>query len=357
MATSQSIPWSPPSNWTRLCAVDLHTEGEPLRVLISGLEPIPGRSMLEKRRYAQAHLDGLRRLLILEPRGHADMYGAIVTEPTSPDSDLGVLFLHNQGWSTMCGHGLIALVTCLLETGLSPSTYPGLDPEYLRAKGELRLDTPAGQVLARPTWAPDGRRVTRVTFRNVASFAYALDETVEVPGLGRVRYDLAFGGAFYAYAEAAEVGLDLEAGAYRGLIEAGTAIKQAVMAAVEIRHPIEPDLGFLYGVILGGPAQNPAHQARNVCIFAQGEVDRSPTGTGVSGRAALEYVRGRLRPGQPFTVEGILGTTFTVTIVEEVDFHGFPAVVPEVSGRAWLTAWHQFLLAPDDPLCEGFLLR
>jgi trans-L-3-hydroxyproline dehydratase len=257
----------------------------------------------------------------------------------------------------MCGHGLIALVTCLLETGLSPSTYPGLDPEYLRAKGELRLDTPAGQVLARPTWAPDGRRVTRVTFRNVASFAYVLDETVEVPGLGRVRYDLAFGGAFYAYAEAAEVGLDLEAGAYRGLIEAGTAIKQAVMAAVEIRHPIEPDLGFLYGVILGGPAQNPAHQARNVCIFAQGEVDRSPTGTGVSGRAALEYVRGRLRPGQPFTVEGILGTTFTVTIVEEVDFHGFPAVVPEVSGRAWLTAWHQFLLAPDDPLCEGFLLR
>jgi len=357
MATSQSIPWSPPSNWTRLCAVDLHTEGEPLRVLISGLEPIPGRSMLEKRRYAQAHLDGLRRLLILEPRGHADMYGAIVTEPTSPDSDLGVLFLHNQGWSTMCGHGLIALVTCLLETGLSPSTYPGLDPEYLRAKGELRLDTPAGQVLARPTWAPDGRRVTRVTFRNVASFAYALDETVEVSGLGRVRYDLAFGGAFYTYAEAAEVGLDLEAGAYRGLIEAGTAIKQAVMAAVEIRHPIEPDLGFLYGVILGGPAQNPAHQARNVCIFAQGEVDRSPTGTGVSGRAALEYVRGRLRPGQPFTVEGILGTTFTVTIVEEVDFHGFPAVVPEVSGRAWLTAWHQFLLAPDDPLCEGFLLR
>ena len=260
MATSQSIPWSPPSNWTRLCAVDLHTEGEPLRVLISGLEPIPGRSMLEKRRYAQAHLDGLRRLLILEPRGHADMYGAIITEPTSPDSDLGVLFLHNQGWSTMCGHGLIALVTCLLETGLSPSTYPGLDPEYLRAKGELRLDTPAGQVLARPTWAPDGRRVTRVTFRNVASFTYALDETVEVPGLGRVRYDLAFGGAFYAYAEAAEVGLDLEAGAYRGLIEAGTAIKQAVMAAVEIRHPIEPDLGFLYGVILGGPAQNPAHQ-------------------------------------------------------------------------------------------------
>jgi proline racemase len=328
-----------------------------LRLLVDGLEPIPGGSMLEKRRYAQAHLDGLRRLLILEPRGHADMYGAIVTEPTSPDSDLGVLFLHNEGWSTMCGHGLIALVTCLLETGLSPSTYPGLDPEYLRAKDELRLDTPAGQVLARPTWAPDGRRVTRVTFRNVASFAYALDETVEVPGLGRVRYDLAFGGAFYAYVDAGGLSLDLKPPAYRSLIEAGMAIKRVVAATREIRHPLEPDLGFLYGIIFGGPPYDPAHQARNVCIFAQGEVDRSPTGTGVSGRAALEHARGRLRPGQSSTVEGILGTTFTVTIVEEVDFHGFPAVIPEVSGRAWITGWQQFLLAPDDPLCEGFLLR
>jgi proline racemase len=357
MPTTESLAWSPPSGWGRFSTLDLHTEGEPLRILASGLGPVPGATMLEKRCYAQGHLEWLRRLLILEPRGHADMYGAIVTEPTSPDGDLGVLFLHNEGWSTMCGHGIIAIVTGLLETGLRPSTFPGLDPDRLRAKEEIRIDTPAGQVLARPAWTPDGRRVASVTFRNVPSFAYALDETVEVPGLGRVRYDLAFGGAFYAYVDAAELGLDLEPQAYRSLIEAGMAIKRAIMASRAVRHPLEPDLGFLYGTILGGPPHDPTHQARNVCVFAEGEVDRSPTGTGVSGRAALEWARGRLRPGQPFAVESLLGTTFTVTIVEAVDFHGLPAVVPEVSGRAWITGFHEFLLDPEDPLPQGFLLR
>ncbi|WP_117236654.1 proline racemase family protein [Thermus sediminis] len=356
MAAPESIPWSPPSGWVRLSTLDLHTEGEPLRILASGLGPVPGATMLEKRRYAQGHLEGLRRLLILEPRGHADMYGAIVTEPTSPNGDLGVLFLHNEGWSTMCGHGIIALVTGLLETGLRPSTFPGLDPRRLQVKEEIRIDTPAGQVLARPEWSPSGH-AARVAFRNVPSFAYALDEVVDVPGLGRVRYDLAFGGAFYAYVDATELGLDLEPQAYRSLIEAGMAIKRAVIASREIRHPLEPDLGFLYGTIFGGPPRDPAHQARNVCVFAEGEVDRSPTGTGVSGRAALEWARGRLRQGQPFTVESLLGTTFTVTLVEEVDFQGLPAVVPEVSGRAWITGRHEFLLDPEDPLSEGFLLR
>jgi proline racemase len=357
MRAFDNTSWSPPPDWQRFTTIDLHTEGEPLRVLATGLDPIPGATILDKRRYAQQHLEGLRRALILEPRGHADMYGAIITEPASPDGDLGVLFMHNEGWSTMCGHGIIALVTCLLETRLRPSTFPDLDCERLAAKGELRIDAPAGQVIARATLAPDGRRVTRVTFRNVPSFAYALDQAVDVPGLGRVRYDLAFGGAFYAYVDAAEIGLGLQAGDYRALIEAGMAIKRAVIATQKIHHPFESDLSFLYGTIISGPPRDPAHQARNVCIFAEGEVDRSPTGTGVSGRAALEHARGRLRPGQPFTIESILGTTFTVTIVGEVNFGGFPAVIPEVSGRAWITGRHEFLLAPDDPLRNGFLLR
>lgn len=346
-----------PATWRRFATIDLHTEGEPLRLLADGLDPIPGATILDKRRYARQHLDGLRRMLMFEPRGHADMYGAIVTEPTSPGGDLGVLFMHNEGWSTMCGHGIIALVTCLLETRVRPSTFPGLECERLTTKDELRIDAPAGQVIARAAVAPDGRRVARVTFRNVPSFAYALDQVVDVPGLGPVRYDLAFGGAFYAYVDASEVGVGLEAGDYRALIEAGMAIKRAVMATREVRHPFEPDLSFLYGTIIGGAPRDPAHQARNVCVFADGEVDRSPTGTGVSGRAALEYARGRLSPGQPFTVESILGTTFTVTIVDETTFGEFAAVIPEVSGRAWITGRHEFMLAPDDPLGEGFLLR
>jgi trans-L-3-hydroxyproline dehydratase len=351
------MPWQPPTTWQRFTALDLHTEGEPLRILTSGLSPIPGTTILAKRRYAQQHLDGLRRLLMLEPRGHADMYGAIVTAPASPDGDLGVLFMHNEGWSTMCGHGIIALVTGLLEVCPHLSTFPELDHERLAAKVELRIDAPAGQVIAQATLSADRARVLRVAFRNVPSFVYALDQVVDVPGWGRVRYDLAFGGAFYAYVDAADLGLTLEAADYRKLIEAGVAIKRAVMATHEIHHPLAPDLGFLYGVIFNGPPHAPAHQARNVCVFADGEVDRSPTGTGVSGRAALEHARGRLSVGQPFTIESILGTTFTITIVEEIDFAGYRAVIPEVSGRAWVTGRHEFVRAPDDPLGEGFLLR
>jgi proline racemase len=265
--------------------------------------------------------------------------------------------MHNEGWSTMCGHGIIALVTGLLEARPRPSTFPDLDCERLATTGELRIDAPAGQVIARATLSSDRQRVIRVAFRNVPSFVSALDQVVDVPGWGRVRYDLAFGGAFYAYVDAADLGLALDAASYRRLIEAGTAIKRAVMAAHEIRHPVEPDLGFLYGAIFNGPPHDPAHQARNVCVFADGEVDRSPTGTGVSGRAALEHARGRLRAGQPFTIESILSTTFTVTIASEADVAGYRAVIPEVSGRAWITGWHEFVCAPDDPLGAGFLLR
>ncbi|WP_117238599.1 proline racemase family protein [Thermus sediminis] len=351
------MSWQPATTWQRFTTLDLHAEGEPLRVLTAGLDPLPGATMLQKRRYARERLEGLRRLLMLEPRGHADMYGALITEPTSPESDLGVLFMHNEGWSTMCGHGIIALVTCLLEARPRPSTFPDLDCSGLAGKERLRIDTPAGQVVAQAALSPDRSRVMHVSFRNVPSFAYALDQVVDVPGWGRVRYDLAFGGAFYAYVDARDLGLTLEAANYRKLIEAGMAIKRAVMSAYPIHHPLEPDLSFLYGTIISGPPQDPAHQARNVCIFADGEVDRSPTGTGVSGRAALEYARGRLLPGQAFTTESILGTTFTVTIASEAAVAGFPAIIPEVSGRAWITGQHEFVLAPDDPLGQGFLLR
>jgi proline racemase len=335
--------WQPPHGWRRVQTIDAHAAGEPLRVMVDGIAPIPGATILEKRRYAREHLDGLRRALLFEPRGHADMYGAIPTDPVTSDGDLGVLFLHNEGWSTMCGHGIIALTTVLFEVGMLPW------------REAVRIDAPAGRVTARPRRVGD--RVESVAFENVPSFVVGLDEIVEVSGIGRVRYDLAFGGAFYAYVDAGGVGLGLTAANYRDLIDAGMRIKRAVAASRDIRHPREADLSFLYGTIFTGPAEEPGAHSRNVCVFAEGEVDRSPTGTGVSGRVAIERARGRLAPQEPFVVESIIGTRFVGRAVRDLRWEGRDAVVPEIEGSAWISGRSELLFAPDDPLPEGFILR
>lgn len=336
------IEWRPPDDWRRISTIDAHAAGEPLRIVTGGLDPIPGRTMLHKRRYAQEHLDDLRRAIVFEPRGHADMYGAILTEPVTADGDWGVLFLHNEGWSTMCGHGIIALTTALLETGhLSADT--------------IRFDTPAGRVIAHA--ARDGARVSEVAFENVPSFVLAIDETIHVEGLGDVRYDLAFGGAFYAFVDGDALGVQLDASGFRECIDVGMRIKRAVMAAREIRHPLEPELSFLYGTILTGRARDAGAHSRNVCVFAEGEVDRSPTGTGVSARVAIEHARGRLGDGASFTVESIIGTRFRGRVLRAARSGPHDAVVPEVAGAAWLTGRHELWIAPDDPLALGFVLR
>ena len=337
--------WKPPGEWPVITVVDAHAAGEPIRVITGGLPPIPGETILAKRRHAIAHLDHLRRLLIFEPRGHADMYACIVTDPVTPDGDFGVLFLHNEGFSTMCGHGVIGLVTVLVETGVVPALAP---------ETTVRLDTPAGRVTARARVR--GGRVTSVAFENVPSFVFALDQHVDVLGIGDVRYDVAFGGAFYAYIHAANVGVRLVPDEFRRLIDIGVAVKHAV-AALPITHPLEPDLGFLYGTIITGPPQGPGAQSRNVCIFADGEVDRSPTGTGVSGRVAIEHARGRLAVGQPFVVESLIGTTFTGRVLRTATVGAFAAVVPDVEGSAFITGRSEFIVAPDDPLKAGFILR
>jgi len=333
----------PLNGWTKIRTVDAHAAGEPLRVITDGVGPIPGETILEKRRYAREHLDGLRRTLMFEPRGHADMYGALVTNPVTEDGDLGVLFLHNEGWSTMCGHGTIALVTVALET------------KMLDRKEVVRLDTPAGRVTACATF--EGARVRRIAFENVPSFPYALDQTVEAPEIGTIRYDIGFGGAFYAFVQAKDLGVQLTPRDFRALIHRGMLVKHAVMKSHPIRHPYESDLSFLYGTIIVGPAYSTDAHSRNVCIFAEGEVDRSPTGTGVSARLALEYTRGRLKKGEPFTVESIIGTQFTGIVVDTTKFGPHDAIIPRVEGSAWITGRHEFLVAPDDPIKEGFILR
>ncbi len=338
--------WRPPPEWPRITVIDAHTAGEPLRVIIDGYPPLEGDSILARRRHAQQRLDHLRRALMWEPRGHADMYGCLLTEPVTEEADLGVLFLHNEGYSTMCGHGIIAVTRVALETGLLPRT----DPVTC-----VRIDTPAGLITAFGHW--ENGQVRRVSFENVPSYVDSLDQVVEVPGLGSVRYDLAFGGAYYAFVQAEEVGLTCEGRHAPELIAKGMAIKRAIMDSRAIRHPFEEDMGFLYGTIFIGPPEHDGSHSRNVCIFAEGEVDRSPTGTGVSARAAIHHARGEIATDEPLVIESIIGSTFTVRVKAATTFGPHEAIIPEVSGEAYITGRSTFCLDPDDPLRHGFLLR
>jgi len=340
------VSWSPPAGWTRITTIDLHTAGEPFRVVTGGFPDVPGETILARRRHAREHLDHLRRALMWEPRGHADMYGCVVTPAVTPGADFGVLFLHNEGYSTMCGHGIIAIATVAVEAGMVSVREP---------ETTIRIDTPAGLVTAFARVA--GGRVRRVRFENVPSFVLALDQEVGVPGLGRVRFDLAYGGAFYAYVAAESLGLRCVPDECRRLIEAGMAVKRAVASSRAIMHPIEADLGFLYGTIFVAPAQDGRAHSRNVCVFAEGEVDRSPTGTGVSGRLAIHHARGEIRAHEVIEVESIIGTRFSGQVVGTTTSGPHRAVIPEVGGGAHVTGRHEFLIDPDDPLREGFLLR
>jgi len=325
----------------KITTIEAHTAGEPLRVITSGYPEIPGDTILQRRAYAKQNLDHLRRMLMLEPRGHADMYGALLMPAATADGDVGVLFLHNEGYSTMCGHGIIAMVKVGLEHGL-----------FEADENDIKIDTPAGRIRAK-AHREDGV-ITDVSFVNVPSFVFA-ETTVTVPELGDVVCTVAYGGAFYAYVDADALGLQLDPAHCQQLIRHGTTIKHAVMKACELRHPSgDEDLNFVYGTIFVSK-QAGAH-SRNVCIFADGEVDRSPTGTGVSGRAAIHHSRGELQD-EWIRIESILGTSFEVRVLETVDLAGTKAIVPEVRGRAHVTGKAEFWMDPSDPLRDGFVIR
>ena len=338
--------WVPPASWTKITTIDVHTAGEPFRVITGGLPELEGSSILAYRRHVHNTSDHLRTCLMWEPRGHADMYGCIVTPPVSSEADFGVLFMHNEGYSTMCGHGIIAIATVALETGLIPMKPPVTT---------LKIDTPAGLVTAFAQ--TDGRRVQSVSFQNVPSYVVEMDAVVTVPGIGEVRYDLAFGGAYYAIVDADALGLSTTVQHVAALVKKGMQIKRAIMADREIVHPLEKDLGFLYGTIFVGPPRQSGVHSSNVCIFAEGEVDRSPTGTGVSARLAVHYARGEIRQRQPITIESIIGTCFKGKVRRETRFGPYMGIVPEVEGAAFITGRHEFLIDPEDPLRAGFLLR
>jgi len=332
--------WRPPDHWTRITTIDMHTGGEPLRVIVDGLPPIEGGTVLEKRRYFRDHYDHLRRGLMWEPRGHADMYGAVIT--TSADADFDVFFLNNEGYSTMCGHAIIALTKLVVETNLVNKT-------------QITINVPAGRIHA--TAHVSNGRVVETSFRNVPSFVHLGDQLVHVDEIGDVRFDIAYGGAFYAIVAAKDVGLELVPRNLSRLIEYGRRIKNAVASQFSIEHPIEPDLSFLYGTIFTGPPHTSTRHSRNVCIFADGEVDRSATGSGVSARAALHFANGELRLGERITIESITGSTMDVKVVECAKFGPYEAVIPEVSGIASIIGRHEFYFDPEDPFQTGFILR
>ena len=246
----------------------------------------------------------------------------------------------------MCGHAIIAITKVAVETGLVPLKTP---------ETKVQIDAPAGRITSYARI--ENGRVKNVYFHNVPSFLFARDEMVEVPGLGPVRYDIAFGGAFYAFVKAQDAGVGMGAEDFRELIHKGMAIKRAVMAAKPIVHPFEPDLGFLYGTIFYGPGLTPGADSRNVCVFAEGEVDRSPTGTGVSARMALHHFKGELGMNQPMVIESIIGSRFKATAIQQTTFGPHQAVIPQVEGNAHITGMNTFYIDPDDPLKHGFILR
>ena len=333
--------------------IDAHTAGEPLRLVVDGLPTPEGATMLAKREWAMKHLDHLRRALMLEPRGHADMYGALLTEPVTPGAHAGVLFMHNEGWSTMCGHGVIAVSTIAVERGLMWDAVSGPGPGDV----EIVLDAPAGPVRAVARQATNEGRphVPEVSFRNVPSFVLAAG--VPLPLAGRtVAVDVAFGGAFYAIVDAESAGLSVDPEKLGELKRVGMTIARDIERLVKVIHPAEPGLTGVYGTIFTSPARASGAHLRNVTIFADAEVDRSPCGTGTAAVMAVLDEMGVLGGDTPFVHESIIGTCFSGSVAARTRIGDYPAIVPQIAGSAWITGEHTFLIDGDDPLRAGFRL-
>ncbi|MTD15531.1 proline racemase [Nakamurella sp. YIM 132087] len=325
-----------------LHAVDSHTEGMPTRVITGGVAPIPGATMAERRTYFMEHMDGLRTFLMCEPRGHASMSGAILQPPTRPDADWGVLYIEVSGCLPMCGHGTIGVATVLVETGMVPVTEPVTT---------VRLDTPAGLVVAEVA-VQDGK-ARSVTIRNVPSFPVALDQRIEVPGFGEVAYDLSFGGNFYAITDLAQFGLPYDRKAQQEILQAGLAMMDVINAAAYPVHPENDTIAGCHHVYFAAPGSDARH-SRHAMAIHPGWFDRSPCGTGTSARMAQLHARGELPLHTDFDNESFIGTHFIGRLVDTAEVGGIPAVVPTITGRAWITGTAQYMLDPTDPFPEGF---
>jgi proline racemase len=330
-----------------LTVVDMHTGGEPLRIVTGGYPDIPKGTILEKRAYVRDNLDHLRKILMFEPRGHYDMYGALLVEPNLPGADLAVLFMHNEGYSTMCGHAIVALGRYAVDEGLVARQEPVTT---------VNIEAPCGLVVA-SVEVRDGK-AGAVSFESVPAFLFAGGLTTGLPGYGTIGFDIAYGGAFYALADCRQFGLEFGRERVRDFVDAATTLTGRLKQDFALSHPDHADLAFLYGTILtDGREADPDAVTRNICVFAEAQVDRSPTGSGVTARLAAMHARGQIAIGQTRTFESIAGSRFSGSVVRASQAGAYQAIIARVGGRAFYSGKAEFIVEPDDELGRGFLLR
>ncbi|MBM7714849.1 proline racemase [Bacillus thermophilus] len=325
--------------------IDVHVSGEPLRIITDGFPEIKGRTQLERRAYCMEYLDDIRQVLMFEPRGHHGMYGCIMTPPASPHADFGVLFMHNEGWSTMCGHGIVAVMTMGIETGRLKVT---------EENQKFIIDSPAGEIVAYVKSTDD--RVEAVSFENVPSFVLEKDVSVQLGG-HEFHVDIAFGGAFYVVVNSGDLGLKVNKKDLPAIQKWGTKIKRFIEEKINVVHPIEKGLHGIYGVIFSDEPVSGEADLRNVTIFADEQVDRSPCGTGTCARLATLHAHGKLGERGSFVHESITNGHFTGEILSLTKVGPYEAIVPKVTGNAFITGFHQFVVDPHDNLPKGFLLE
>jgi len=328
-----------------ITCVDAHTGGEPLRIVTSGFPPIPGKTILEKRKYVLENLDHLRKMIMLEPRGHSGMYGCLLCDPVTDDGDFAVLFTHNEGLSSMCGHAVIAISKVAIEMGMI---------EAQEGINTIRIDAPAGRIVCFAE-VKNGE-VERVSFRNVPCFIYQRDLKIKIDSIGEVNGDIAYCGAFYVYVDVSQLNLRVTPEYAEQLVALGTEIKHKVAATTKFTHPTEPGIDWLYGTIFYEPLVDQGERVltRNVCIFAEGQIDRCPTGSGTGGRVALHYGKGELRSDQILVNDSIIHTPMEGKVISRTKVGDYDAVITEVSGTAHIMGFNQLVLDPRDPLPEGF---
>ena len=324
-------------------AVDTHTEGEPTRIVTGGIAHIAGSTMAEKLAYFRKHMDGLRTALVAEPRGHKDMYGCVLTEPLTPDAAWGVFFMDNGGYMTMCGHATVGVSTALVELGMVPVEEP---------LTRFKLETPAGLVESSVS-VKDGRAES-VSFRNVPAFAERLDVSLSVPGVGQLEVDIAYGGNWFVFFSARDVGVDVSLQNIKNVVDVGMRVMEAANEHLSVQHPeVEQSNRINIATILTEP-KDPKRTYRNVHVFGPRQFDRSPGGTGTCARMAVLHAKGQLKVSEDVWVESVTDGVFRGRILEETDVAGRKAVVPEITGSAHITGFHQFVLDPDDRLRSGF---
>lgn len=327
-------------------AIDSHTAGEATRIVVGGIPNIKGNSMPEKKEYLEKNLDYLRTAIMLEPRGHNDMFGSVMTQPCCPDADFGIIFMDGGGYLNMCGHGTIGAMTAAIETGVVPAVEPIT---------HVVMEAPAGIIRGDVT-VVDGK-AKEVSFLNVPAFLYKEGVEVELPGVGTVKFDISFGGSFFAIIHASQLGLKIEPQNAGKLTELAMKLRDIINEQIEIQHPTLAHIKTVDLVEIYDEPTHPEATYKNVVIFGQGQVDRSPCGTGTSAKLATLHAKGELKVGEKFVYESILGTLFKGEIVEETKVADFNAVVPKITGSAYITGFNHFVIDEEDPLKHGFILK